>query len=151
MGKEEEMERNREWNIKCSSLFSFSFGLTHCYSSFDRCPLLFSSMMHSATHYLTPLHTTSLHYIQVGCRLMSVRSYFYFHLLLPPKGHWNQTVEGLAQSVLKMYMEMDPTLYDKCARYVTHQLFSLYCILFLFLISIIVNSAGLFHSFFFSI
>mmetsp|Transcript_26568 Transcript_26568/g.25432 ORF Transcript_26568/g.25432 Transcript_26568/m.25432 type:complete len:480 (-) Transcript_26568:108-1547(-) len=32
------------------------------------------------------------------------------------QGHWNQTVEGLAQSVLKMYMEMDATLYDKCAR-----------------------------------
>jgi len=31
-------------------------------------------------------------------------------------GHWNQTVEGLAQSVLKMYMEMDASLYDKCAR-----------------------------------
>jgi len=31
-------------------------------------------------------------------------------------GHWNQTVEGLAQSVLKMYMEMDVTLYDRCAR-----------------------------------
>ena len=70
--------------------------------------------------------------------------YFYFHLLLPPKGHWNQTVEGLAQSVLKMYMEMDPTLYDKCARYVTHQLFSLYCILFLFLVSTIVNVSFIF-------
>lgn len=32
------------------------------------------------------------------------------------QGHWNQTVEGLAQSVLKMYMEMDITLYDKCSR-----------------------------------
>jgi serine/threonine-protein phosphatase 2A regulatory subunit B' len=32
------------------------------------------------------------------------------------QGHWNQTVEGLAQSVLKMYMEMDAALYDKCAR-----------------------------------
>ena len=37
------------------------------------------------------------------------------------RGHWNLTVEGLAQSVLKMYMEMDQTLYDRCARYVcTH-------------------------------
>ena len=34
------------------------------------------------------------------------------------RGHWNLTVEGLAQSVLKMYMEMDQTLYDRCARYV---------------------------------
>lgn len=31
-------------------------------------------------------------------------------------GHWNPTVEGLAQSVLKMYMEMDISLYDKCSR-----------------------------------
>ena len=61
-GRWGEMERNRKWNIKCSSLFSFSFGLTHCCSSLDRCPLLFSSLLHSATHYLTPLHTTSLHY-----------------------------------------------------------------------------------------
>lgn len=49
------------------------------------------------------------------------------------QGHWNQTVEGLAQSVLKMsvvlvylllsclidlcrYMEMDINLYDRCSR-----------------------------------
>jgi serine/threonine-protein phosphatase 2A regulatory subunit B' len=31
-------------------------------------------------------------------------------------GHWNQAVEGLAQSILKMYMEMDIQLYDKCSR-----------------------------------
>jgi len=30
--------------------------------------------------------------------------------------HWNQTVEGLSQSVLKMYMDSDLTLYDKCSR-----------------------------------
>lgn len=36
--------------------------------------------------------------------------------------HWNQTVEGLAQSVLKMYMEMDIALYDKCARENTEKL-----------------------------
>eukprot|EP00557_Chaetoceros_sp_GSL56_P013505 CAMPEP_0176482862 /NCGR_PEP_ID=MMETSP0200_2-20121128/3609_1 /TAXON_ID=947934 /ORGANISM="Chaetoceros sp., Strain GSL56" /LENGTH=457 /DNA_ID=CAMNT_0017879221 /DNA_START=1114 /DNA_END=2487 /DNA_ORIENTATION=+ len=30
-------------------------------------------------------------------------------------GHWNATVEGLAQNVLKMYMEHDFDLYDKCA------------------------------------
>lgn len=29
-------------------------------------------------------------------------------------GHWNATVEGLAQNVLKMYMEYDLVLYDKC-------------------------------------
>lgn len=32
------------------------------------------------------------------------------------QGHWNQTVEMLAQSILKMYSEMDPSLYDKCLR-----------------------------------
>jgi serine/threonine-protein phosphatase 2A regulatory subunit B' len=31
-------------------------------------------------------------------------------------GHWNQAVEQLAQSILKMYMEMDQALYDKCSR-----------------------------------
>lgn len=31
-------------------------------------------------------------------------------------GHWNQAVEGLAQSVLKMFMEMDIALYERCAR-----------------------------------
>jgi len=31
-------------------------------------------------------------------------------------GHWNQAVEGLAQSILKMYMEMDIQLYEKCQR-----------------------------------
>jgi serine/threonine-protein phosphatase 2A regulatory subunit B' len=29
-------------------------------------------------------------------------------------GHWNATVEGLAQNVLKMYMEYDLVLYDRC-------------------------------------
>ena len=37
------------------------------------------------------------------------------------QGHWNPTVEGLAQSVLKMYMEIDVTLYDKCSREATAQ------------------------------
>mmetsp|Transcript_3202 Transcript_3202/g.3476 ORF Transcript_3202/g.3476 Transcript_3202/m.3476 type:complete len:492 (-) Transcript_3202:140-1615(-) len=31
-------------------------------------------------------------------------------------GHWNQAVETLAQSILKMYMEMDIALYEKCSR-----------------------------------
>lgn len=30
--------------------------------------------------------------------------------------HWNQTVEGLSQSVLKMYMDADFNLYEKCSR-----------------------------------
>ena len=29
--------------------------------------------------------------------------------------HWNATVEGLAQNVLKMYMEYDLSLYDRCS------------------------------------
>jgi serine/threonine-protein phosphatase 2A regulatory subunit B' len=29
--------------------------------------------------------------------------------------HWNATVEGLAQNVLKMYMEYDLALYDRCS------------------------------------
>jgi serine/threonine-protein phosphatase 2A regulatory subunit B' len=32
------------------------------------------------------------------------------------QGHWNQAVEQLAQSILKMYMEMDSTLFEKCQR-----------------------------------
>mmetsp|Transcript_13713 Transcript_13713/g.14253 ORF Transcript_13713/g.14253 Transcript_13713/m.14253 type:complete len:522 (+) Transcript_13713:12-1577(+) len=32
------------------------------------------------------------------------------------QGHWNQTVESLAQTVLKMYMEIDVNLYDRCSR-----------------------------------
>jgi serine/threonine-protein phosphatase 2A regulatory subunit B' len=42
--------------------------------------------------------------------------YVYGPLNAIAKGHWNQTVESLAQSVLKLYMEMDINLYDKCAR-----------------------------------
>mmetsp|Transcript_10018 Transcript_10018/g.8969 ORF Transcript_10018/g.8969 Transcript_10018/m.8969 type:complete len:523 (+) Transcript_10018:196-1764(+) len=42
--------------------------------------------------------------------------YVYGPLSKNSQGHWNQTVEGLAQSVLKMYMEMDSSLYDKCTR-----------------------------------
>ena len=30
-------------------------------------------------------------------------------------GHWNSTVENLAQNVLKHYMETDQALYERCA------------------------------------
>ena len=30
-------------------------------------------------------------------------------------GHWNITVEQLAQNVLKHYMDSDPTLFESCA------------------------------------
>jgi serine/threonine-protein phosphatase 2A regulatory subunit B' len=36
-------------------------------------------------------------------------------------GHWNATVEGLAQNVLKMYMEYDLALYDKCTATYFHE------------------------------
>lgn len=42
--------------------------------------------------------------------------YIYGPLNKSALGHWNQTVETLAQSVLKMYMETDISLYDRCAR-----------------------------------
>ena len=42
--------------------------------------------------------------------------YVYGPLSRNANGHWNQTVESLAQSVLKMYMEMDINLYDQCNR-----------------------------------
>jgi len=42
--------------------------------------------------------------------------YVYGPLSRNANGHWNQTVESLAQSVLKMYMEMDVNLYDRCNR-----------------------------------
>ncbi len=42
--------------------------------------------------------------------------YVYGPLSRNANGHWNQTVESLAQSVLKMYMEMDINLYDRCNR-----------------------------------
>jgi serine/threonine-protein phosphatase 2A regulatory subunit B' len=35
-------------------------------------------------------------------------------------GHWNSTVEGLAQNVLKLYMDYDMVLFDKyvhCCRF----------------------------------
>ena len=42
--------------------------------------------------------------------------YVYGPLSRNANGHWNQTVESLAQSVLKMYMELDINLYDQCNR-----------------------------------
>lgn len=40
--------------------------------------------------------------------------YVYGPLSKHAAGHWNSTVETLAQSVLKMYMDLDVNLYDKC-------------------------------------
>ena len=35
------------------------------------------------------------------------------HLSVVFAGHWNSTVEGLAQNVLKLYMDYDMVLFDK--------------------------------------
>lgn len=48
-------------------------------------------------------------------------SYVFGPLAKNAQGHWNSTVEGLAQSVLKMYNEMDIALYDKCSREYTEK------------------------------
>ena len=37
-------------------------------------------------------------------------------LHIASSGHWNQTVESAAQSVIKMFMEMDRATYDACVR-----------------------------------
>mmetsp|Transcript_92616 Transcript_92616/g.224818 ORF Transcript_92616/g.224818 Transcript_92616/m.224818 type:complete len:483 (-) Transcript_92616:123-1571(-) len=39
----------------------------------------------------------------------------YGALLRNSRGHWNSTVESLAQNVLKHYMDTDAALFDKCA------------------------------------
>jgi serine/threonine-protein phosphatase 2A regulatory subunit B' len=31
-------------------------------------------------------------------------------------GHWNAVVEGLAQNLLKMFMDYDPQLFDRCSQ-----------------------------------
>lgn len=48
--------------------------------------------------------------------------YVFAPLSKSASGHWNQAVEGLAQSILKMYMEMDLVLYEKCSRENTENL-----------------------------
>lgn len=39
-------------------------------------------------------------------------------------GHWNNTVEGLAQNVLKMYMEFDIHLYDRSVKSGLHAFYT---------------------------
>lgn len=39
----------------------------------------------------------------------------YGALLRNSRGHWNATVESLAQNVLKHYMDTDAALFDRCA------------------------------------
>jgi serine/threonine-protein phosphatase 2A regulatory subunit B' len=59
------------------------------------------------------------HLVNSGClsrmNAQAVLPIIYGPLHKNSTGHWNATVEGLAQNVLKMYMEYDLSLYDKCA------------------------------------
>eukprot|EP00339_Tiarina_fusa_P004776 CAMPEP_0117043878 /NCGR_PEP_ID=MMETSP0472-20121206/30466_1 /TAXON_ID=693140 ORGANISM="Tiarina fusus, Strain LIS" /NCGR_SAMPLE_ID=MMETSP0472 /ASSEMBLY_ACC=CAM_ASM_000603 /LENGTH=499 /DNA_ID=CAMNT_0004755503 /DNA_START=131 /DNA_END=1630 /DNA_ORIENTATION=- len=58
------------------------------------------------------------HLVNSGClsrlNAQAVLPIIYGPLYKNSSGHWNATVEGLAQNVLKMYMEYDLALYDKC-------------------------------------
>lgn len=59
------------------------------------------------------------HLVQNGC-LSRQFSEFVLPVIYGPLyknslGHWNSTVEGLAQNVLKLYMDYDMGLFDKCA------------------------------------
>jgi len=58
------------------------------------------------------------HLVKSGClsrfSAQTVLPIIYRPLHKNSYGHWNATVEGLAQNVLKMYMEYDLALYDKC-------------------------------------
>merc|ERR1719263_2121756 len=58
------------------------------------------------------------HLVNSGClsrlNASTVLPIIYGPLYKNSSGHWNAPVEGLAQNVLKMYMEYDLQLYDKC-------------------------------------
>jgi serine/threonine-protein phosphatase 2A regulatory subunit B' len=58
------------------------------------------------------------HLVNSGClsclNAHTILPIIYGPLYRNTSGHWNATVEGLAQNVLKMYMEYDMALYDKC-------------------------------------
>lgn len=58
------------------------------------------------------------HLVNSGClsrlNAQTVLPLIYGPLYKNSSGHWNATVEGLAQNVLKMYMEYDLALYDRC-------------------------------------
>ena len=57
------------------------------------------------------------HLVNSGClsrlNAQAVLPIIYGPLHKNMSGHWNATVEGLAQNVLKMYMEFDLVLYDR--------------------------------------
>ena len=60
------------------------------------------------------------HLVNSGClsrlHAQTVLPIIYGPLYKNSSGHWNATVEGLAQNVLKMYMEYDLVLYDSCTK-----------------------------------
>jgi len=65
------------------------------------------------------------HLVNSGC-LSRLNAHTVLPIIYGPlhknsSGHWNATVEGLAQNVLKMYMEYDLELYDKCSAAYQHE------------------------------
>jgi len=59
------------------------------------------------------------HLVNVGClsraHAHSILPVIYGPLYKNSLGHWNSTVEGLAQNVLKLYMDYDMQMFDKCS------------------------------------
>lgn len=43
----------------------------------------------------------------------SLSFFFKIKIIFDILGHWNKAVEGLTLNVLKLYMEMDPSLFDR--------------------------------------
>lgn len=60
------------------------------------------------------------HLVNVGCLsrgpAKDVLPIIYGPLYQNSVGHWNSTVEGLAQNVLKLYMDYDMNLFDQCSQ-----------------------------------
>jgi serine/threonine-protein phosphatase 2A regulatory subunit B' len=59
------------------------------------------------------------HLVNSGCLSRQLAESILPQIYVPLQekcSHWNQTVEGLAQSVQKMYVEFDPMLYDNCSK-----------------------------------
>jgi len=60
------------------------------------------------------------HLVNIGClsrhSAHNILPIIYGPLWTNSMGHWNGTVEGLAQNVLKLYMDYDMKLFDECAK-----------------------------------
>jgi len=88
-------------------------------------PMLFKTLAKclGSKHFQVAERTLFLwnneHLVNVGCLSRqyssSVLPVIYAPLYKNSLGHWNSTVEGLAQNVLKLYMDYDMTLFDKCS------------------------------------